>query len=305
MHVVVTGATGFIGMRVVAALRERGDRFTVLSRHPERALATVPGAARALLWSPGVRGAWMGAVDGCDAVLHLAGESVGGRRWNAAFKRRLLESRVLGTRDIVRAITEAKHKPALLLSASGIGYYGDAGEARVDERSPAGSDVLSDICRAWEAEALAARTAGVRVVTPRFGLVLARDGGALPRLAQPFSFFAGGPLGSGRQWFPWVHVDDAIAAILHCMDTAPLDGAVNVVAPEPVRNKDFCAALGKAMGRPSWLRVPAFALRLAVGEFADTLLGGQRASCDALRESGFAFRHPALEGALASLYAKQ
>ncbi|MBL0176553.1 MAG: TIGR01777 family protein [Ignavibacteria bacterium] len=304
MRVVITGATGFIGGRMVTALTARGDSITVLSRHPERALAAVPGAERALLWSPGVHGAWAGAVDGCDAVIHLAGESVGGQRWNAAFKRRLLESRVLGTRDMVRAIAEAKRKPALLLSASGIGYYGDAGEARVDEHSPAGEDVLANICRAWEAEALAAREHGVRVVTPRLGLVLARDGGALPRLALPFSLFAGGPVGSGRQWFPWVHVDDAIAAILHCMDTAALDGAVNVVAPEPVRNREFCAALGKAMGRPSWLRVPGFALRIAVGEFAETLLGGQRASCDALLSSGYAFRHPLLDEALASLYGR-
>ena len=301
-RIVMTGATGFIGQRVAAALLARGDAIVLLSRHPEQAKARFPTAERCLLWAPGLEGAWRTAIDGVDAVIHLAGESIAGKRWNAAFKQRLRDSRVRGTRDIVAAIAQAQRKPELLISASGIGYYGDSGDAFDSETAPPGRDFLAELCSAWEAEAMEARQSGVRVTVFRTGLVLARDGGALPRLALPFSLLAGGPIGSGRQWFPWIHAEDMVSALLSCVDTPALAGPVNAVAPQQCRNDEFCAALGKALHRPSWLRVPAFALRLAAGEFADSLLGGQRATPDALLANGFRFRYPRLDEALASLY---
>lgn len=301
-NIVMTGATGFIGRRVCAALLERGDRVTALSRNPGRAQQTLPGVDRCVLWSPGVAGAWCDCLDGADAVLHLAGESVAGRRWSAAFKQQVRESRVRGTRDIVEAIVRADTPPPVLISASGIGYYGDSGEETVTEHAQPGHDFLAEVCQAWEAEASRAAADGVRVVLLRTGLVLSRDGGALPRLARPFSLYVGGPIGSGRQWFPWIHIDDAVAAILHCLDSPRLQGPVNLVAPDMTRNRAFCAALGGALRRPSWLRVPGFALRAGIGPFAETLLGGQRAIPEQLQASGFAFRHPLLDEALASIY---
>jgi uncharacterized protein (TIGR01777 family) len=301
-RIVITGATGFIGQRVVSALRDLGAGLVVLSRHPDRAARELQPVERSLLWLPGVDGAWREAIDGADAVIHLAGESVAGKRWTPAFKRQVLDSRVRGTRDIATAISRAGTPPPVFISASGVGYYGDTGDALMTENAPHGAGFLAEVCRDWEREAFNAESAATRVVLLRTGLVLAHDAGALPRLAVPFSFFAGGPLGSGRQWFPWIHADDAIQAILHCLHAASLRGPVNLVAPQLVRNSEFCSALGHALHRPSWFRVPAFALRIAVGGFAETLLGGQRAVPEALLTSGYTFRHPRLDEALASMY---
>ncbi|MBI5647710.1 MAG: TIGR01777 family protein [Ignavibacteriae bacterium] len=300
-HIIMTGATGLLGKRIYAALRARGDSVTVFSRHPERAAGVFPDAARVLLWSPGMPGAWREAFDGADAVLHLAGESVGASRWNAEVKRRIRESRVEGTRAIAEAIGAAARPPRLLLSMSGVGYYGDTGDNRAAETAAPGDDFFSQVCAAWESAALAARGAHTRVAIARAGVVLAREGGALPRLRTPFMFFAGGPFGHGRQWFPWVHIDDAVAALLHALDTVEVAGPFNLVAPDEVRNAEFMNALGAALSRPAFLRVPAFALRLAAGEFASALLTGQRLAPETLLATGFQFRFPQLPHALQDL----
>ncbi|MBR9974776.1 MAG: TIGR01777 family oxidoreductase, partial [Bacteroidetes bacterium] len=210
-------------------------------------------------------------------------------------------SRVLGTRDIVSAIEAAGKKPGVLLSASAVGYYGDTGEKELDEHSPAGDDFLADTCNAWEREAQKAEALGTRVVITRMGIVLAEEGGALEKLLTPFKMFAGGPVGNGKQWFPWVHIDDAVGIMLHAIDHPEVVGALNAVSPGLVRNKEFAVALGDALHRPARFSVPAFVIKLALGEFGETLLGGQRVHPARTLESGYAFRYASIETALADL----
>jgi uncharacterized protein (TIGR01777 family) len=292
MRVVVAGGTGFIGRPLVSALLLRGDEVVVLSRsgspHP-------PSGAQVVRWSD----EWRAAVGRADAVVNLAGESIAAGRWSPARKRRILESRVLATRSLAGAMAAGR----VLVSASAVGYYGPRGDEPVTEADSAGSDFLSEVCLAWEAEATRAAEAGARVVLPRFGLVLAGDGGALPRMALPFRLFAGGPLGGGRQWVPWIHRDDAVALLLLLLDRAEAQGPVNAVGPAPLRSRDFAAELGRALGRPSWLTAPAPLLRLALGEAADgLLLSGQRALPAKAQALGFRFRHPTARQALRAIY---
>jgi hypothetical protein len=269
---------------LVAALRARGDDPTALPRF---------GAAP---WS----------VEGADAVVNLAGASVAGKRWTPAYKREILESRTHSTRALVAAIDEARRKPGVLVNASAVGYYGGRGDEMLDERAEAGKDFLATVVAAWEDEA---RKARVRSVQLRTGIVLAKKGGALEKMVPPFKAFVGGPIGSGRQWMPWIHIDDEVAAILFCIDGGrrgepadDVEGPVNLTAPAPVTMKDFAKALGRALHRPSWAAVPAPALRLAVGEFAEALLTGQRAVPAKLQAAGFRFTYPELPAALSNLF---
>ncbi|MCZ7556834.1 MAG: TIGR01777 family oxidoreductase [Bacteroidia bacterium] len=298
---ILTGATGLIGRRVYRALRERGNDVVVLSRNPERAKSHFPDAAQVLLWAPGVAGAWSAAIDGCAGVIHLAGEPIAEERWTEEYKKRIHGSRVDGTREIVDAIASAGQKPAVLVSVSGVGYYGDTRDVPVDEDSPAGSDFLAGVCVEWENEAHRAEDFGVRVVTPRLGIVLADDGGALEKLLTPFKMFAGGPVGNGEQWFPWVHIDDVVGLILHAIETQDLHGVVNAVSPGLVRNREFAIALGEALKRPARFTVPGFVIKLALGEFGETLLGGQRVSPRRTLESGYNFKYTDIEKALGTL----
>jgi uncharacterized protein len=298
---VLTGATGLIGRRVYRALRDRGDNIIVLTRNPERAKSRFPDAAQVLLWAPGVAGAWSAAIDGSDGVIHLAGEPIAEERWTEEYKKRIHSSRVEGTREIVDAIASAEQKPAVLVSVSGVGYYGDTRDVPVDEGSAAGSDFLAGVCVDWETEARRANDFGVRVVTPRLGIVLADDGGALEKLLTPFKMFAGGPVGNGEQWFPWVHIDDVVGLILHAIETQELHGVVNAVSPGLVRNRDFAIALGEALKRPARFAVPGFVIKLALGEFGETLLGGQRVSPRRTLESGYSFIYTDIQTALGTL----
>lgn len=300
-HIVLTGATGLIGRRLYNALRSRGDRVTVLTRNTDKAAKTFSDAERILLWAPGVAGEWKTAIDGADAVVHLAGEPIAEERWSEEYKKRIHDSRVLGTRDIVSAIEAAENKPAVLLSASAVGYYGDTGENEVDEDSPAGDDFLADTCSEWEGEAQRAEAMGTRVVITRMGIVLAEDGGALEKLLTPFKMFAGGPVGNGEQWFPWVHIDDVVGIMQHAIDHPEVTGVLNAVSPGLVRNRDFAVALGDALKRPARFSVPAFVVKLALGELGETLLGGQRAHPVRTLESGYDFRYASIESALADL----
>lgn len=303
MKVVVTGATGFVGTALVAALRVRGDAITVLSRDAARARAAL-GEVTAVTADLQNRGAWAAALAGTDAVVHLAGESVAARRWDAQQKQRIRESRVEATRALVEAIAAlpVAERPGVLVSASGTDYYPfapdtDFDDDAVTEADPPGDSFLARVCTAWEAEALASAAAGLRVVCMRTGLVLG-PGGALAKLATPFKLFVGGRLGSGRQWTPWIHRDDAVAGYLAAIDDARYAGPVNLVTAS-IRNAELARALGHALHRPAWLPVPGFALRAAVGEFADYLLGGRRVVPAKLRALGFTWTLDTLAAALA------
>ncbi len=295
--VLVTGGTGFIGQALCTTLRDRGQTFTALARRPERAKAGLAGVKEAWKWRPKMEPAPLAAVQGAGAVVHLAGESVAGR-WDALKKRAIRDSRIVGTRHLVEAIGEAKSKPGVLVCASAVGYYGDRGDEELTEEAVAGSDFLADVCQAWEAEARRAEEFGVRVVSLRTGLVLGRGGGALKQMLLPFKLGLGGPLGSGKQWMPWVHLDDVVGIILHAIEQPRVRGPVNATAPTPVRNLEFSKTLARVLHRPAFLPVPAFGLKVLLGEFADVLLASQRVLPKRTQELGYSFRYPALEAAL-------
>lgn len=293
MKVVIAGGTGFLGTPLVSELRTSGNDVSVLTRR-----SAAPGLIR---WSPdGTTGPWAEAIDGADAVINLAGESIAGHRWTPAHKARIRDSRIRATRSLVAAIHAAARKPAVFLSASAVGYYGSRGDETLTDESAPGDDFLATVCRAWEAEALRAAVA-TRVVLLRTGLPLERSGGALPRIALPFRFLAGGPLGSGHQYWPWIHRDDWVALAIWALQASGVSGPLNLTAPRPVPNREFAAALGRVLKRPSWLPAPGFALRLLLGEMADALLlAGQRAIPAKAQALGFRFRYTALEPALAA-----
>ncbi len=294
MRVAVIGATGFVGRRVLRALTERGDVAVAYSRDPERARRSL---------DEGVECRANGSIDGAslsgfDAVVNLAGEPIAERRWNDAVKRSLRESRVTLTRAVVEALATSTPRPSVLLNASAVGFYGPCGDEEVTEETAGGDDFLAGLCRDWEAEARRAEAHGVRVVRLRMGVVLGEAGGSLAKMLLPFKMFVGGPLGDGKQWFPWVHLDDAAGMVAHAIDHDALQGAANVTAPTPVRFGEFAEALGKALHRPSWLPVPGFALKAVAGEVAEVLLTGQRAVPRAMTQSGYRFAFPSLDAAL-------
>ena len=273
MRVAVAGASGLIGTHLGRALRDRGDETVALPR-----FGTAP-------WS----------VEGADAVVNLAGANVAGKRWTPEYKKEIEESRVRSTRALVEAIAAARRKPRVLVNASAVGYYGGRGDETVDESAGPGADFLAKVVRQWEAEA---QRAPVRSVQLRTGVVLSAKGGALEKMLPPFKAFVGGPVGSGKQWFPWIHVADEVAAILWTIDH-DLTGPVNLAAPGTVTMKEFARALGRALHRPSWAPVPPLALKLLVGgEFASVLLEGQRAVPKKLLDSGFRFRFSDVDSAL-------
>ena len=305
--VVVTGATGFVGSALVAALRARSEQVTVLSRDGERAKKQL-GDVTAVTAELETAGPWTSALASVDAVVHLAGESVGGKRWDARQKQALRDSRVETTRAIVEGIAAvpADQRPRALIVASGADYYPFAEDPRFDddevtERDPPGDSFLARLCRDWETEARAAEPLGVRVACMRTGLVVGKAGGLL-KMMTPFKLFVGGRIGSGKQWMSWIHIDDVVAAYLAAIDDARYTGPINLVT-DSVRNADFARALGKAMHRPSWMPVPGFAVKAAVGEFAEYVLKGRRVVPARLRELGFAWKHPELAAALVDVTA--
>jgi uncharacterized protein (TIGR01777 family) len=300
MRIVIAGGTGFLGRPLTLALANAGHAVVVLSRSGDRRA----GGSGSVAWTPdGSTGAWAAAIDGADAVINLAGESIAGKRWSAAQKQRILDSRVLATRSLAQAIQGAARPPAVFVSGSAVGYYGPRGDEVVTEDDAAGSDFLASVCRAWEHEAQQAQGRGTRVVCVRTGLVLERDGGALPQMLPPFRFGAGGPVGSGRQFWPWIHRADWIALVTWALAADAVEGPINATAPEPETNAAFARALGRAMHRPAFMPAPAFALRLALGEMADALLlSGQRAVPAKALRLGFAFQYARLADALQALF---
>jgi hypothetical protein len=300
MKIVVAGGTGFIGSSLVRLLRLEGHDVVVLTRDPGK-VPHAPGVTR-VGWDGATQGEWTAHVQGADAVINLAGESIGGGRWTATRKRLIVASRVNATRALSESIRLGEKKPFLFISSSAVGYYGPVESGDVTEDHPPGSGFLADVCLRWEQEALAVGELGPRVVILRTGIVIGEKGGALEKMLLPFRLYVGGPIGSGRQWFPWVHRDDVAGVILFALGNAALAGPVNVVAPERVDMKAFCAALGRALSRPSWLSVPAPALRAALGEMADMILTGQRVVPAKLLTMGYRFRYPALAAALDSVF---
>lgn len=291
-HVLLTGGTGFVGHRLQSGLVASGHTISVLTRHPERH-RTARSGVNYLPWPPD--------LSRQQAVVHLAGEPLFARRWNAAVKHEIRQSRVETTRALVEAMAASAQRPEVLVCASAVGWYGDRGDEELDERSGPGQGFLAEVCQAWEAEAVRAEALGVRVVRLRIGVVLGPGGGALERMLLPFKLGVGGPTGSGAQWFSWIHARDLVDLIVRAVDDPALSGALNGVAPEPVTNRDFARALGRALHRPAFLPTPAFALRVALGEVTDVLLESQRCMPRAALEAGFAFRFPALGPALADI----
>ncbi|TMB35185.1 MAG: TIGR01777 family protein [Deltaproteobacteria bacterium] len=288
MKVAVAGANGLIGSNLVRALRARGDEVVPLVRNPRH-----PGEVR---WDPRAGGEWTRALEGVDGIVNLAGANIGGKRWSEEYKKEMRDSRLQPTRALVEAMRAASRRPRVFVSASAVGYYGDRGDDEVTEATPAGSDFLAGLCKDWEEEAGRAEQLGVRTVLLRTGVVLDREDSALAKMLPPFKAFLGGPIGSGRQWFPWIHIADEVGLILWALD-GTVRGPVDATAPDPARMKDFARALGRALGRPSLLPVPAFALRLAVGEMAEVLLEGQRALPRKALEGGYRFQFDDLERA--------
>jgi len=303
MRVLVSGASGLVGSALVRRLSEPGAapepaQVLRLVRRPPR-----PQAGE-IAWDPQAGQLSPEALEGLDAVVHLAGENIGAGRWTADKKARIRASRVEGTSLFARALARLARPPRVLVCASAVGWYGDRGEEELDEASPPGTGFLAGVCREWEAATEPAASAGVRVVLARFGVILARHGGALGRMLPLFRWGLGGRLGSGRQYMSWIALDDAVRAIQFLLDSDALRGPVNVVAPRPVTNREFTAALGRVLRRPALCAAPAFMLRLALGEMADQmLLAGARAVPRRLAEQGFVFDHPELESALARLLA--
>jgi uncharacterized protein len=295
MQVLIAGGTGFLGRPLADRLRRDGHQVRVLSRRPS--------SAHELAWTPdGGVGPWAAALDEVDVVVNLAGESIAGGRWTAAHKARIRDSRIRATRSLVTAIQQSARHPSVFLSGSAIGYYGPRGDEPVTEDGQAGDDFLATVCRDWETEAL--RAAGTtRVVLLRTGLVLSKDGGALPQMALPFKLFAGGPVGSGRQYYSWVHRDDWVSIANWALRTAAVSGPLNLTAPAPVANREFSQTLGRVLRRPAFLPAPAFALRIALGEMADALLlTGQRVLPAKAEAHGFRFAYRDLEPALRAIY---
>lgn len=297
MRVAISGATGLIGSRIVRALRARGDAVTVLSRDPDKARARL-GDVDARAWRPMDEPA---PVNGCDAVVHLAGENIA-QRWTDEAKQRIRESRVVGTRNLVAGIAAAEPSPRALVSASGVDYYGSRGDEVLTEESSAGRDFLAEVCVAWEREAEAARAHGARVTTVRTAVVLDKDGGALAKMLPFFRLGIGGPVAGGKQYLPWIHADDIVGLYLAALDNDAWNGPVNAAAPDPPTNAEFSKALGKALHRPAFAPVPAFAIRLLYGDMAHLVLASRRTIPQRATERGYTFHHtelvPALSDAL-------
>lgn len=302
MKILVTGSTGLVGSALVRALVKEGHTICRLVR-PRTVVKPQDGDGFQVSWNPGT-GELGGAAVSPDAVVNLAGASIAGGRWWQARKAELRSSRIDTTRALVAALAKMNARPRVLISASATGFYGSRGDEVLTEESQAGNDFLSDLAKEWEGEALKAEALGIRVVLARFGVILARDGGALPRMAFPIKMLVGGKIGSGKQWIPWVALDDVVGILRLAIEKHDVRGPINAIAPQPAQNAEFTRILARALHRPALFPAPAFALHLMLGEMADALLlSSQRAVPQKLLQLGYLFLHPDLDGALAAIYA--
>lgn len=297
MKVLITGGTGFIGKALSRELTNSGYNVLITTRRRTDSKEKFTWNLPALIPSD--------TMSNIDAVVNLAGESIASGRWTKTRKERIMSSRTNITRALVQSMQNANPKPKVLISASAIGFYGPRGDEFVTEDTPPSTDFLADVCKAWEAEALKAEEMGVRVVPVRIGGVLESDGGALPKMIMPFKFFLGGPIGSGKQWFSWIHRDDITGIIKYALENELISGPANLTAPEPVTNKEFSSALGRAISRPSWLPVPGFIVKLTLGELGDIILTGQRVLPEKALKAGYKFKHPDVDEALRTIFSKK
>ncbi|MGD9099430.1 MAG: TIGR01777 family oxidoreductase [Anaerolineae bacterium] len=300
MHVIITGGTGLIGRALSASLAADDHQVTLLSRNPDRA-AELPDGVQVARWDAHSGQGWAHLADGADAIVNLAGENIASGLWSKKRKRRIHDSRVKAGQAVVQAVQAAKQKPRVVVQSSGIGYYGPRGDEEIAEDTPAGDDFLSRVALDWEASTASLDAVGVRRPIIRSGAVFSTQGGALPLMRLPFKFFVGGPLGSGQQWLPWIHVADEVRAIRFLIEHSQADGPFNLCAPDTLTNAALMRVLGQVMGRPAFMRVPAWALRLSLGELSTTLLHSQRAVPRRLLELGFTFQFPEAQAALLDL----
>lgn len=301
MKVSIAGATGFVGSHLVERLHSEGHSVLVLARDSERARRVFPASAypnlEVVAYTPAESGDWQKSIAGCDGVVNLAGVPIAEERWTAARQQAILDSRKLTTAKLVEAIANADPKPSVLVSASAIGYYGTSETAEFDENSLGGDDFLAHVCKDWESAAQPVKNAGTRLAILRLGIVLGK-GGALAKMLPPFKLFAGGPIGTGKQWFSWIHRDDVVNLILYTLQNPQIEGVLNATAPNPVRMNELCETLGSVLQRPSWLPVPAFALELLLGDGAKVVLEGQKVLPKQTLASGFQYQYPTLKSAL-------
>ncbi|MEB3280410.1 MAG: TIGR01777 family oxidoreductase [Lyngbya sp.] len=301
MKVAITGATGFVGTRLVERLHAEGHQVLVFTRNPERAQRIFPRSAYPSLeivgYTPTESGSWQQAIAGCQGVVNLAGASIAEGRWTPQRKQEILNSRVQGTEKLVEAIFQADPKPSVLINSSAIGYYGTSETATFDETSPPGDDFLAQVCQGWESAAEKVKEAGTRLVIVRTGIVLGM-GGALGKMLTPFKLFAGGPIGSGRQWFSWIHRDDLVKLMIFALTHPEVEGVVNGTAPNPVRMEQLCNTLGEVLHRPSWLPVPDFALETLLGDSAKLVLEGQQVIPKRTVSYNFNYQYPTVKPAL-------
>lgn len=307
MKVAVIGATGFVGSRLVERLTTEGHQVVVFARNVDKADRLFPRANFATVeivpYTPLQSGEWQARLATCDGVVNLAGEPIS-ERWTAERKQRILDSRKIGTQKVVEGVLQANPKPQVLVNTSAIGYYGTSETVAFDESSTSGNDFLAQVCREWEAEAQKVKEAGVRLVILRFGIVLGR-GGVITKMLPPFKLFAGGPIGTGRQWFSWIHQEDLVNLILDALTKPGLEGTFNATAPQPVRMADFCAMFGNVMGRPSWLPVPSFVIETLLGDGAKVVLEGQQVLPKRTQETGFQYQYPTIDLALKDILAEE
>jgi len=298
--IVITGGTGLIGSILLGMFSQRGDQVFLFSRSPDDAKRKVPGAAGYFKWC-GNAVDYSAELEGMDAVIHLAGANVAGQKWNESYKKEIYDSRIGSTRALVEAMKKLKNKPEVFVCSSAVGYYGDAGEIELTEDTKPADTFLADVCLQWEKAAEKSEETGVRSVQIRTGVVLSPKDGALKKLLLPFKLFVGGPLGSGRQWFPWIHADDIAAMYIYAIDNTTMRGPYNGAAPQPLRMSEFATALGKVLKRPSLFPVPKFVLRLILGEGAGVTLASQKVIPLAIIKKGFKFKFPEIHAALRNL----
>jgi uncharacterized protein (TIGR01777 family) len=300
-RIVITGATGLIGRNLSTKLINRGDQIIVFSRNTLTAKSIIPNAKEYVDWNYLKPELWREKLEASDAVIHLAGINLFAKRWNDNFKSEIIESRKTSTKNLVNAINSCNKKPEVFISASGIGYYGDSNDRLLNENSDAGNDFLAEVCKVWENESKQVKSIGVRNVQIRTGLVLSTEDGVLKQMLPPFRFFIGGPLGNGKQWASWLHIDDIVGIYLYSLDNTQLNGAINAASPNPVRMKEFANTLGKVLHRPSLFPVPKFLLKLVVGEAAEVVTASQKVDVNKLLNSGYRFKFDYLNKALMNL----
>ena len=300
MKIVITGASGFIGSLLADHLWKQRHHLILLSRNPPREFNVTH--QQWVPWAPGSSGEWEDLIDGVDGIINLAGEPIAAKRWSDVQKEKIRFSRVETTNALVKAIGKTKQKPKFLISSSAVGYYGGRGDEIVTEETAPGNDYLARVCVDWEMEARKAESFGIRVALVRTGIVLDKGQGALAKMVVPFKYFIGGPLGSGDQWMPWIHIEDQIGLLLFLIENQNARGPFNATAPNPVTMTEFCKTIGTVLNRPSWATVPAGMLTLVIGEMAEMLLNGQRAVSQAAAKLGYEFKYGNLLPALKSLH---